>query len=126
MNMTRIVVARSVIWSSRLVEHVGQVVHPGHERDALGPVAVLDVLLDAGVQIADHRAHLDAGLPLEFQHQPEHAVRGGVLRTHVHDDLLVGQRVDAAGDAVPIAAGDREDAAFGGLAFGGVSRGCHW
>ena len=79
----------------RLVEDRRQVVHPGHERGALGPVAVLEVLLDAGVQVADDRAGLGDRLALELQDQPQHAVRGRVLRAHVDDDPLVVDRVGA-------------------------------
>ncbi len=38
---------------------------------------------------------------------------GRVLRTHVDDDPLVVQRVGAADDRVPVAAGDGEDLALG-------------
>ena len=66
--ITRMTLARSGIWSSMpssfstpqtvgvLVEQRREVVHPRHERDALRPVAVLAVLLDAGVQVADAAA----------------------------------------------------------------------
>jgi hypothetical protein len=65
---TRMTVARSVIWSvmpssfstGRLyavsLNSRRQVVHPGHERGALDPVAELEVLLDAGVQVSRRRA----------------------------------------------------------------------
>jgi hypothetical protein len=75
-----------------LVEDRGQVVHARHVRDALGPGAVLAVLLDAGVQVPDHRAGLLDGLALELQHQAQHAVRGRVLWTHVDDDAVVVPR----------------------------------
>ena len=81
-----------------LVEEARQVVHPGHERCALGPVAVLHVLLDARVQVADAAPGALHALPLELEDQPEHAVGGGVLRPHVHHDPLVGQaRIDGDG-----------------------------
>ncbi len=72
-----------------LVEDRRQVVRPGAERDALGPGPELHVLLDAGVQVADARAGLGDGLAVQGQDQPEHAVRGRVLRAHVDDDVLV-------------------------------------
>jgi hypothetical protein len=97
----------------RLVEDRRQVVHARHEGDALHPVAVLEVLLDAGVQVADDGAALGDGLALELHHQPEHAVGGRVLRTHVHDDALVVH--GAAEHALPVATGDGVDGALGGL-----------
>ena len=96
----------------------GQVVHARHERDALGPGPVLAVLLDAGVQVADDRPQLRDGLALHLQHEPEHAVRRRVLRAHVDDHALVVRRV--GDDVVPVAAGDRVDAAFGGVTGIGV------
>jgi hypothetical protein len=103
------------------VEHRGQVVHPGHERAALDPVAVLEVLLDAGVQVADDRPGLDDGLALQFEDEPKHTVGRRVLRAHVDDDPFVADRVTRnPGDGVPVSAGDREDLALGGLARAGV------
>ena len=64
----------------RLVEERRQVIHARDEGDALDPAAEFGVLLDAGVQVADDHAGLGDGLALEFKHQPEHAVRGRVLR----------------------------------------------
>ena len=97
-------------------EHVGhlvverrEVVHPGAERDALHPGAVLHVLLDAGVEVADAAAGLGHRLALELEDQPEHAVGRRVLRTHVDDDPLVGVLAEALGDGVPVLAGDGED-----------------
>ncbi len=102
-----------------LVEEAGQVVHAGDERRALGPAAVLEVLLDAGVQVADAAAGLLHALALELEDQPQDAVGGRVLRAHVDHDALVGHaRVE--GDAVPVAAGDGEDPALGGVVAGGV------
>ena len=111
----------------RLVVERRQVVHPGAERRALHPGAVLHVLLDAGVQVADAAAGLGHRLALELEDQPEHAVRRRVLRAHVDDDPLVGLLGDALRDLVPVLAGDREDAALGGLVRPGedVSVGAH-
>jgi hypothetical protein len=53
-----------------LVEDRRQVVHPGYERDALGVVAVLAVLLDPGVQVPDAAPGLHDGLALESQDEP--------------------------------------------------------
>ena len=60
--------------------------------DALRPGAVLHVLLDAGVQVADAAAGLGDRLALELEDQPEHAVGRRVLRTHVDDDALLDVR----------------------------------
>ena len=60
-----------------------QVVHPLDERDDLLPLLLLRGLLDAGVQVADGRRRRQHGLAIELQHQPQHAVRAGVLRPHV-------------------------------------------
>ena len=79
---------------------VGQVVGHGAEIvDAVGHGHDLLIelrfagLLDAGVQIADvgHDAH--DGFAVDFQQQPQHAVRRGMLRAHVQDHRLVLRRV---------------------------------
>ena len=99
----------------RLVEERRQVVHPRHEGGALRPGPVLEVLLDAGVQIADAAAGLGDGLAVDLQDQPEHAVGGGVLGAHVDDDPLVVGLHGGGRDLVPVAAGDVVDGALGGL-----------
>ena len=108
-------------------EHVGhlvverrEVVHPGAERDALDPGAVLHVLLDAGVEVADAAAGLGHRLALELEDQPEHAVGRRVLRAHVDDDAFLDVVVEALGDGVPVLAGDGEDLALGGVGGAGV------
>ena len=93
----------------RLVEDRHQVVRAGAERDALRPGAVLHVLLDAGVQVADPDAALGDGLPVQGQDQPEHPVRRRVLRAHVDDHVTGARRVRGlvrGGDQlVPVLAG---------------------
>ena len=74
-------------------------------------------LLDTGVQVTDDGAGLFDRLALELEDQPEHAVGRGVLRPHVDDDVLVA--ADLAHHGVPVATGDGED-----LALGGVARAC--
>ena len=65
-----------------------QVVGAVGERDDLVVVAVLAQLLEAGVQVADVRdAALDR-LAVELEHQPQHAVRRGVLRADVDQHVL--------------------------------------
>ena len=109
-----------------LVVQRGQVVHPGHERRALHPVAVLDVLLDAGVQVADDHPRLRHRLALQVEDEAEDTVRRRVLRAHVDDEAFLADGVPADGQ-VPVAAGDGVDAALGGLARAGVrvGRGGH-
>ena len=104
----------------RLVVEGAQVVHPGAERGALHPGAVLHVLLDAGVQVADAAPGLGDRLALELEDQPEHAVGRGVLRAHVDHDPLLGLLGEARDDLVPVLAGDGEDLALGGLGAAGV------
>ena len=77
------------------------------------------VLLDAGVQVADDRAGLGDGLAVELQHEAQHAVRGRVLRAHVDDDALVVAPRSTL-DVVPVAAGDGVDRALGRLVRPGV------
>ena len=66
-----------------LVVLEGDVVDALGVRDALPPRLVLHVLLEAGVEVADHR--FDAGhvLAVEVDDQAEHAVRRRVVRAEV-------------------------------------------
>ena len=120
-------VARSGIWSSMprsfstarqyavSLKNGRQVVHARHERGALRPGAVLEVLLDAGVEVADAAAGLGDRLAVDLQDEAEHAVGGGVLGAHVDDDALVVGPGRGLDDLVPVATGDRVYGAFGGL-----------
>ena len=65
-----------------------QVVHPLDERDDLLPLLLLGGLLDAGVQVADGRRRRQHRFAVELEHQPQHAVRAGVLRPHVDGHRL--------------------------------------
>jgi hypothetical protein len=65
------------------LEEVGDVVHPFHERDDLPVGLVLAGFLDPGVQVADHRLEVPHQLSLELDHQPQHAVRGRMVRPDV-------------------------------------------
>jgi hypothetical protein len=50
--------------------------------------------------------------PVEFEDQPQHAVGGRVLRTHVDHDRSLLDTVVAA-DLIPVATADGEDLALG-------------
>ena len=58
----------------RLVEQRVDVVHPGAERHALGPVAELHALLDTGVQVADAGPGLGDGLAVELEDHAQDAM----------------------------------------------------
>jgi len=62
-----------------------QVIHAIGQRDRLLIRLLLELLFDAGVQVADIRLALHHRLAVQFDHQPQHSVRGGVLRSHVED-----------------------------------------
>jgi len=53
-----------------LVEHGRKIVRIVHVADAAHDGPILQDLLDAAVQVADHRFAIDYRLPLEPQHQP--------------------------------------------------------
>ncbi len=106
----------------RLVEERREIVHPGHEGDALGPGAELGVLLDPGVQISDDHAGFGDRLALELEHQAKHTMGRGVLRPEIDDDALFGRFLGAAtDDLVPVAAGHGVDATLGRLGDAGVA-----
>ncbi len=71
------------------VEVVREVVHPLDERDDLPVGLVFAVLLDAGVHVADDRLDVAHDLALERRDQPQHAVRGRVVRAEVERQQLV-------------------------------------
>ena len=101
-----------------LGEQRSQVVHPGAEGDALRPGPELHVLLDPGVQVADPAPGLGHRLAVDLEDQPEHAVRGRVLRAHVDDDPLLAEAGGLLGDLGPVAAGRGEDPALGDAGVG--------
>ena len=59
-----------------------------HEHEGLAGVAKLGQLLGAAVHVADHRLGALDDLAVELDHDPQHAVRGGVLGADVEDHLL--------------------------------------
>ena len=86
----------------------------------MSPVTELHVLFDAGVQIADAATGLGDRFALQFQDQPEYAVRGGMLRTHVDHDSLVAALGLLGHDGVPVLAGDGVDVALGRVGSGTI------
>ncbi len=68
--------------------HRAHVVETVGERHYLQVGAVLGHLLEAAVQVADHRLDLRDDLAVEVHDHAAHAVRGRVRRSHVHDQLL--------------------------------------
>ena len=51
--------------------------------------------------------------PSRVRIEPEHAVRGRVLRAHVDDEAVVLGLLGALDDVVPVLPGDVEDRALG-------------
>ena len=70
------------------VEVVREVVHPLDDRDRLPVGLVLGGLLDARVDVADDRLEVAHDLAVERDEQPQHPVRGGVMRAHVQREQL--------------------------------------
>ena len=66
-----------------LATEEGQVVHARHVRNRLPVRLLLDVLLDAGVDVADLALDADDDLAVERRHHAEHAVRRRVVRAEV-------------------------------------------
>ena len=65
-----------------------QVVHAVGQVHDLAVVIVLAHLFDRAVNITDMRLYLGDDLTVQPQHQTQHPVRRGVLRTHVYKILL--------------------------------------
>ena len=87
-----------------LLEEGSHVVHTRAVCDALGPRAVLHVLLDAGVQVAGVDAGLADLLAVKLEDETQNAVGRGVDRAEVDDDALGGDGLDLVQDVVPVAA----------------------
>ena len=66
-----------------LVVLEGEVVDPRRVRDPLPPRLVLHVLLEAGVEVADHGAQSDDLLAVQVDDEPEDPVGGGMVRPEV-------------------------------------------
>ena len=72
-----------------LVRQRRRVVHARDVGAALHVRELLAGLLHARVEVADHRLRAQHRLAVELHHDPQHAVRGRVLRTHVDDHRVV-------------------------------------
>ena len=73
-----------------LVVLVADVVDALRVRDALPPRLLLHRLLEAGVQVADHRVEADDLLAVEVDDQAQHAVRRRMVRPEVDlQDVVV-------------------------------------
>ena len=97
---------------------VADVVDPLRVRDRLPPRLRLHRLLEAGVEVADHRREADDRLAVEVDDQAEDAVRGRMVRPEVdlHDVVRLVQlrrdvedRRDARRDARALVLRRRDD-----------------
>ena len=70
-----------------------QVIHPRDVGAALHEAERLARFFHAGVQVSNDRLATQDGFALQLQHQSQHAVRAGVLRTHIDNHRLVFLRV---------------------------------
>ena len=96
----------------QLVVQRREVVHPGHVGAALDVGQLLALLLHPGVQVADDGLGPQHGLAVELEHEAQHPVGGGVLRTHVDDHGLVVAPLDVDVARVDVAAlGQAQDGA---------------
>jgi hypothetical protein len=68
-----------------------QVVHPAHVGQVLGKGLHLAHLLVHAVDVPQNRIGPEDVLAVQFQHDPEHAVGGRVLRAHVEDQGVLGR-----------------------------------
>jgi hypothetical protein len=71
-----------------LVAHHRYVVEPIHVADRLVERLALGELLRRAVQQADVRIGLLDDLAVELEHEPQHAVRGGMLRAEIQREVL--------------------------------------
>ena len=83
----------------QLARHRRDVVGLRRDRRVLHVGQRLGQLLVAAVQVADHRVDADDRFAFERQHRPEHAMRGRVLRAHVHGQPLAARVVEFADDS---------------------------
>src|SRR5690242_4618257 len=72
-----------------LLVHRRDVIEPVEIRKRLEIGLVLDQLLGAAMQQPDMRIDALDDLAVEFEHQAEHPVRGGMLRSEIDGELAV-------------------------------------
>ena len=77
-----------------LAVDAGEVLGAVHDRDVLEVGALLGQFLLAAMQVADDRDDVLDELAVEGDDQAQHAVRAGMLRPHVDDDLVEREAVD--------------------------------
>ena len=77
-----------------LVEQAADVFERVDLADRLVVVGVLAQLLDAAMEIAEHRVEVDDLLAVELEDDPQDAVGRRVLRAHVDEHLAVAERVE--------------------------------
>ena len=78
-----------------LVRERRRVVHARDVGAALHVRELLAGLLHAGVEVTDHRLDAQHFFGVELHHEPQHAVRRRVLRTHVDDHRVVERDLPA-------------------------------
>ena len=77
-----------------LAEQRADVLERVEVADRLVVVGVLAELLDAAMQVAEDGVDVDDLLAVELEHDPQHAVGGRVLGTHVDEQLAIAERVE--------------------------------
>ena len=103
---------------AEVVAHAGNVVEAVGERHVVVPGVALADLLVIAVQIAHHRLKLVNRLAVERHDHAEHAVRAGVMRPQV-DDQLIGLQAAVVGQVFDI---DAQAHAAVERLFGGVAQ----
>ena len=72
----------------QLLVHGAQVIHAVDVGDHLRVRHLLRVFLEAAVQVAEVRRNMLHQLPVGNDFEPQHAVRAGVLRPHLQDQVI--------------------------------------
>ena len=68
-----------------------QIIHPAHVGHKLKVGLFLAHPLVHAVDVAEHRLGPHDVLAVEFEQDAQHAVGGGVLRSHAQDELVFGR-----------------------------------
>ena len=88
-----------------LVEERADVLEGVHLADDLVVVGVLAQLLDAAMEVAQDRVEVDDLLAVDLEDDAQHAVGGGVLGSHVEEQLAVLEGVELL---LALGPGDRD------------------